>query len=230
MGGAAPEVDNAGNIWLATGNGSSSNPYDFSDSVLELSPGLARTQYFAPTTWSSDNGSDLDLGSSAPALLSNGTVLQVGKSSTAYLLSQANLGGIHAAPQISACGSDAAGGDAVSGTVVYVPCGSGVQAIQTSPFGAQWQTSSGAHGPPITSGGLIWSIGGGTLYGLNPGNGASVWQVPTGGEANHFPTRRSVTACSWPPRPTRSTPIRARPGSPDRPLPRRLRRRTRRTG
>ncbi len=188
MGGAAPEVDNAGNIWLATGNGSSSNPYDFSDSVLELSPGLARTQYFAPTTWSSDNGNDLDLGSSAPALLSNGTVLQVGKSSTAYLLSQANLGGIHAAPQISACGSDAAGGDAVSGTVVYVPCGSGVQAIQTSPLGAQWQTSSGAHGPPITSGGLIWSIGGGTLYGLNPGNGASVWQVPTGGEANHFPT------------------------------------------
>ena len=34
MGGAAPEVDGAGNIWVATGNGSSSTPYDFSDSVL----------------------------------------------------------------------------------------------------------------------------------------------------------------------------------------------------
>ena len=54
MGGAAPEVDGAGNIWVATGNGSSSTPYDFSDSVLELSPGLARTQYFAPSTWQSD--------------------------------------------------------------------------------------------------------------------------------------------------------------------------------
>ena len=55
QGGAAPEVDAAGNIWATTGNGSSSMPYDFSDSVLELSPGLARTQYFAPSTWSSDN-------------------------------------------------------------------------------------------------------------------------------------------------------------------------------
>ena len=150
MGGAAPEVDASGNIWMATGNGSSSLPYDFSDSVLELSPGLARTQFFAPTTWMSDNGpDDLDLGSTAPALLSNGSVLQVGKSSTAYLLNQADLGGISDPPQMPACGSDADGGDAVSGNVVYVPCGSGVQAIQTSPsLSAQWQTSSGAHGPP----------------------------------------------------------------------------------
>ena len=188
MGGAAPEVDAAGNIWATSGNGSSSSPYDGSDSVLELSPGLVRTQYFAPTTWSNDNAHDLDLGSSSPALLSNGTVLQVGKSSTAYVLNQANLGGIYPAPQISACGSDSAGGDAIAGTVVYVPCGGGVQAIETNPLSALWQTSSGAHGPPITAGGLVWSINGGTLYGLNPGNGATVWQVSTGGEANHFPT------------------------------------------
>ncbi len=190
MGGAAPEVDAAGNIWVATGNGSSSTPYDFSDSVLELSPGLARTQYVAPSTWQTDNSSDFDLGSSSPALLSNGTVLQVGKSSTAYLLSQTSLGGINGqiAPPISACGSDSDGGDAISGTVVYVPCGNGVQAIQTSPLGAQWQTASGAHGPPITAGGLVWSIGGSSLYGLNPANGAKVQQVSVGGEANHFPT------------------------------------------
>ena len=48
MGGAAPEVDNAGNIWVATGNGSSSLPYDFGDSVLELSPGLARARSTSP--------------------------------------------------------------------------------------------------------------------------------------------------------------------------------------
>jgi hypothetical protein len=188
MGGAAPEVDGAGNIWVATGNGSSSNPYDFSDSVVELSPGLARTQYFAPTTWSSDNASDLDLGSSSPALLFNGTALQVGKSSTAYLLDQAALGGVHTAPSIPACGSDADGGDAISGTIVYVPCGNGVQEIQTSPLTAGWQTSSGAHGPPITAGGLVWSIGGSTLYGLDPATGTAVQQVSVGGEANHFPT------------------------------------------
>ena len=190
LGGAAPEVDSAGNIWVTTGNGSSSTPYDYSDSVLELSPSLSRTQFFAPSTWQTDNSSDFDLGSSSPALLSNGTVLQVGKSSTAYLLSQASLGGIggQIGSPISACGSDSDGGDAITGTVVYVPCGSGLEAIQTSPLGVQWQTASGAHGPPITAGGLVWSIGGSSLYGLNPTNGAEVQQVSVGGQANHFPT------------------------------------------
>lgn len=188
MGGAAPEVDAAGNIWVAIGNGSPSAPYDYSDSVLELSPGLTRTQFFSPTTWMIDNAADYDLGSSAPALLSNGTVLQVGKSSTAYLLNQASLGGISTPSQIPACGADADGGDAVAGTVVYVPCLNGLQEIQTSPFSAGWQTTSGAHGPPIIAGGLVWSIGGSQLYGLNPANGQAVEQVSVGGEANHFPT------------------------------------------
>jgi hypothetical protein len=188
MGGAAPEVDAAGNIWVATGNGTSSSTYDNSDSVIELSPALALKQLFAPTTWQSDNQNDLDLGSTAPALLSNGTALQVGKSSIAYFLNQGSLGGISSPPQIPACGSEADGGDAIAGTVVYVPCGGGVQAIQTSPLGAQWQTNSGANGPPITSGGLVWSIGGSHLYGLNPANGQTVEQVSVGAEANHFPT------------------------------------------
>jgi hypothetical protein len=190
MGGAAPEVDAAGNIWAATGNGSSASPYDGSDSVVELSPApsLVLKQLFAPTTWSSDNANDRDLGSTAPALLSNGTALQVGKSSTAYLLNQSALGGISSPPQISACSSDADGGDAISGTVVYVPCQNGVEAIQTNPLGPMWQTSSGAHGPPITAGGLVWSVGGSHLYGLNPANGQVAEQVSIGGQANHFPT------------------------------------------
>jgi outer membrane protein assembly factor BamB len=188
MGGAAPEVDSAGNIWVATGNGSSSNPYDFSDSVLELSPGLARLQYFAPTNWSSQNAGDLDLGSGPPALLSSGTVLQVGKSTTAYLLNQSSLGGITAAPQIAVCGTDSDGGKAVSGTVVYVPCLSGVEAIQTNPLGSLWRNTSGANGPPIIAGGLVWSIGNGNLYGLNQSNGSVAQQVAVGSEANHFPT------------------------------------------
>ncbi len=188
MGGAAPEVDSAGNIWVTTGNGSSAMPYDFSDSVLELSPSLARLQFFAPSTWSSDNAGDLDLGSSPPALLSNGTVLQVGKSSRAYLLNQSALGGISDPPQIATCGSDSDGGDAVSGTVVYVPCGTGLLAMETSPLGPQWQTTSGAHNPPIVAGGLVWSIGNGNLYGLNPSNGTVAQQVSLGSQANHFPT------------------------------------------
>jgi PQQ-like domain len=191
MGGAAPEVDAAGNIWAATGNGSSANPYDGSDSVIELSPALARMQLFAPSDWSNDNSHDLDLGSDAPALLSNGTALQSGKSQRAFLLDQANLGGIggQIGSQLSVCSSnDVDGGNAVLGTVVYIPCGGGVEAVPTSPLGVQWQAASRAPGPPILAGSLVWSIGGGTLYGINPVDGATVEQVPTGGEANHFPT------------------------------------------
>ena len=125
-------IDASGNIWVTTGNGSSSTPYDFSDSVLELSPALARTQYFAPDTWQNDNSHDLDLGSSSPALLSNGTLLQVGKSSTAYLVNQSDLGGISHPTQAAVCSSTADGGDAVLGTVVYVPCSSGVEAASTA--------------------------------------------------------------------------------------------------
>ena len=190
MGGAAPEVDAVGNVWAATGNGSSSSPYDGSDSVIELSPQLGPAQLFAPSNWSSDNAGDADLGSGAPALLSNGTALQAGKSQRAFLLNQGNLGGINGQiGTLPVCSSnDVDGGNAVFGTVVYLPCRSGVEAVQTAPLGVQWQAASGASGPPIVAGGLVWSISSGTLYGINPANGATVSQVPTGGEANHFPT------------------------------------------
>ncbi len=192
MGGAAPEVDASGNIWAGTGNGSPSNPYDGSDSTIELSPALGLKQFFAPSDWSYDNSHDRDLGSTAPALLSNGTALQVGKSQTAYLLSQASLGGIGGQlTSTGVCGAaDADGGDTVLGTVVYIPCMSGVEAVQTSPsLGVLWQAGSGTPGPPIAAGGLVWSIDqGGTLYGLDPSTGGTVQQVSVGGEANHFPT------------------------------------------
>ncbi len=191
MGGAAPEVDAAGNIWAATGNGSASEPYDGSDSVIELSSALGQKQLFAPSTWPYDNSHDRDLGSTAPALLSNGTVLQVGKSQTGYLLSQANLGGVNGQPPTApVCdGADADGGDAVVGTVVYVPCGGGVEAIQTSPsLGVQWQAADGESGPPIAAGAMVWSIGGSSLYAINPVDGSTEQQLSIGSEANHFPT------------------------------------------
>jgi hypothetical protein len=193
MGGAAPEVDGAGNIWAATGNGSSAGPFDGSDSVIELSPALALEQLFAPASWSSDNGSDSDLGSTAPALLADGTTLQVGKSQTGYLLNSVHLGGV-GGQLVSAplcVGADADGGDAVVGSVVYVPCRNGVEAVGTSTSPALselWSAASGAGGPPIVAGGLVWSIGGGNLDAINPANGATEQQLPIGSEANHFPT------------------------------------------
>ena len=68
--------------------------YDNSDSVLKLSPTMELLDGFAPTLWYQDNAVDADLGSTAPALLPNGLVFEVGKSTTAYVLHQSHLGGI----------------------------------------------------------------------------------------------------------------------------------------
>ncbi|MGA2520584.1 MAG: PQQ-binding-like beta-propeller repeat protein [Acidimicrobiales bacterium] len=198
MGGAAPVVDGQGDIWVATGNGafnSASDPYDDSDGVLELSPSLQLVQYFAPATWYSDNGSDLDLGSSVPALISNGLAFQAGKSGLGYLLSQAALGGIgHEARDVpSFCSGDVDGGPAVSGATVYEPCQAGVVAVATAQpnnVDVLWHTSTGAGAPPIVAGGLVWSIdtGNDMLDALDPGTGALVQSLALGSEANHFPT------------------------------------------
>ena len=51
MGGAAPDIDSQGNIWVATGNtaySSSNRPYDYGAGVLKLSPSLKLLDYFAP--------------------------------------------------------------------------------------------------------------------------------------------------------------------------------------
>ncbi len=196
MGGAAPVVDSSGNIWVASGNGSNtSGPSpDYGDSVIELSPTLEPLQFFAPSTWATDNASDFDLGSSAPAILPDGLVLQIGKSQTAYLLDQSALGGVggQLTELGSVCGADVDGGDAFVGQVVYLPCLNGVMAmkVQASPpaLTVQWTTSS-ASGPPIVADGLVWTIDrSGRLYGLNPLTGTTTVQLKIGAVANHFPT------------------------------------------
>jgi hypothetical protein len=194
LGGAAPEVDSGGNVWASSGNGSSSNPYDGSDSVFKLSSSMTQEQLFAPSDWASDNANDRDLGSTTPALLPNGTAVQVGKSQTAYLLNQSALGGIggQTATATVCNGTNADGGDAVSGSVVYVPCDNGLEALQTSAAPPSitplWTDASSSPGPPIVAGGLIWSIDGSTLKGIQPSNGVTVETLSLGGQANHFPT------------------------------------------
>jgi hypothetical protein len=199
MGGAAPEVDGSGNIWVVTGNsafGSSGDAYDNSDGVLELSSSLTLEQVFAPSTWYSDNAVDADLGSSAPALLSDGLALQAGKSQTAYVLSQSALGGVggQLALKNPYCGTVVDGGTANVGDVVFDPCVNGLMATQVtgSPptITPLWKTGTGAGAPPIVAGGLVWTINihTGYLYGLDPSTGATVEFFSLGSEANHFPT------------------------------------------
>jgi outer membrane protein assembly factor BamB len=196
MGGAAPAVDGHGDIWVSTGNGSvdsDQHAYDNSDSVLELSPSLQLMQFFAPSTWATDNSQDLDM-SIAPALLPDGQVVLAGKSRIVYLLNGAHLGGIghQQATLGSACGEDIDGGVAVQGMTVYLPCVAGIIAVRatSSPPALHLLWSSGTGGgPPIVAAGLVWTIGqNGTLYGLDPATGRIRQQVTIGAPANHFPT------------------------------------------
>jgi outer membrane protein assembly factor BamB len=204
MGGAAPVVDGSGDIWVSTGNGSVysyQHVYDDSDSVLELSSSLRLLQYFAPSTWATNNSRDLDM-STAPALLPDGQVVLAGKSRIVYLLDGTNLDGI-GHPQAtlgasgssitgSACSDDIDGGVAVVGMTVYLPCLAGIIAVRAtgSPPALRLLWSSGTGGgPPIVAAGLIWTIGqNGTLYGLDPATGTIRQQATIGMPANHFPT------------------------------------------
>ena len=196
MGGAAPEVDAKGRIWVGVGNGSVTStrrPYDHSDAVLELTPALHLVQYFAPGTWATDNANDADL-STAPALLANGKVVASGKSRSAYLLNGAHLGGInHQQATIhNVCNSIVTGGPAVVGNTVYLPCLSGPVAVHvtSSPprLSIRWRAGAGG-GPPIVAANRVWTIGqDGVLYGLDPSSGAVRQQASIGSVANHFPT------------------------------------------
>ena len=196
MGGAAPVVDSGGNIWVEAGNGSVTSPdaaYDDSDSVLELSPALALLQYFAPSSWATENAHDLDL-STAPALLEDGKVVAAGKDGNAYLLDGARLGGIggEQSSLASACAQVIDGGPSIVGTTVYLPCLSGTVAVRVSANtpGLQllWRAAEGG-GPPIVAADLVWSIGqNGTLYGLNTSSGAVMKEASIGVPATHFAT------------------------------------------
>jgi hypothetical protein len=167
--------------------------YDDSDSVLELSPSLTLLHFFAPSAWASNNAQDLDL-STAPALLADGQVIAAGKTPSAYLLNASDLGGIGGQEALlqGACDQDVAGGVAVQGAIVFLPCVSGTVAIRATaaPEGLRvlWRASAGG-GPPIVAAGTVWSIGqDGTLYGLDPSTGAVEERAAIGLPANHFPT------------------------------------------
>jgi len=194
MGGAAPVVDAAGNIWVSTGNGSvhaTGAPYDDSDGLLELSPSLRLIQFFAPSNWPANNAADLDM-STAPVLLGANRVVLAGKSGIAYLLDEGHLGGVgHDVAALSVCHADIDGGTASVGSTVFLPCESGIVALLVGPGAALhdlWQAAAST-GPAIYAGGLVWTIGqDGVLYGLRPSTGAIAQSATVGTVINHFPT------------------------------------------
>jgi len=195
MGGAAPVVDRSKDVWVATGNGSntSGEPQD-GDSVLKLSPSMERLDSFTPSNWAQDNAADADLGSTVPALLSHGHVVQVGKSQTAYVLKRKALGGVggELSKLTGMGGTTFDGGSAIEKSTVYLPCRKGPMSATVDKSGElhiNWAASVSSAGPPIVAGGLVWVMDqSGHVDSLNPATGAITQQVSVGSVANHFPT------------------------------------------
>jgi len=193
---AGPVTGPGGDLWVSTGNGAAGpgQAYDGSDSVDRLSPALTRTNFFAPTSWAQDNASDLDLGSTQPVLAAGNSALIIGKRGTGYLLSTTRMGGIGGQlAESSVC--PAFGAAAVSGSTVYEPCASGgMAAISVSAaqrkISVLWRGPADSNGSPVAGGGAVWvtsySDTGGTLYELNPANGAVKSQLAISQGLPHF--------------------------------------------
>jgi len=95
QGGRGLAADNAGNIYLATGNGNYDGTQAWAQSVLRLSVdgGVSVTDYFTPDEWNPLNMNDTDVGSSGPVLIPGTNLLySIGKDGELFVLDRGNLG------------------------------------------------------------------------------------------------------------------------------------------
>ncbi|MCW2523439.1 MAG: PQQ-like protein [Frankiales bacterium] len=178
-----------GSVYVAIGNGAStSGAYDGSDSVTRISPTSTRLDYFAPSTWPSDNASDLDLGSMTPALTANGYILQAGKSGTAYVLKADRLGGVGG--QVSTGNlCRAFGVSAVTGSTVYLPCTNGITRVEVTASGQfrkVW-TFAGATSSPVAGNGALYAVAGSNLLAIS-GAGKQLGSIALGSTPSRFST------------------------------------------
>jgi outer membrane protein assembly factor BamB len=189
---AGPTIDASGNVYVVTGNGSPTQSFAYSNSVIQLSPDLQMRSFFAPGDWQSLDASDTDLGSVGATLLpSLGVVVAVGKQGVAYLLRADALGGVAGQIASGSVCAGAWGGTASSGPMVLVPCSDGLVALsvtQTS-FSIAWKAPNPRLGSPIIAAGAVWAIEPetGRLFALDLSSGSVLYTASLGG-ARHFST------------------------------------------
>jgi PQQ-like domain len=204
---SGPAVNAAGDIFVTTGNGSSTTitNYDFGDSVLKFSPTLVLSSWFAPgppQSWASLNATDQDLGSIGPSTPGIGLLFAIGKGGRGYLLNQSALpdnsnpgGGENYSNAVCNATMGAAfGGLAFHGNTIFVPCADGIAAVtidSATAFHRIWYQTSGGGSAAIFAGGLVWTLpmfGGTTLFGLRPGTGQIARTLTLPARTVHFAT------------------------------------------
>lgn len=103
MSGAAPAADNAGNIYVSTGNGTmgnngnTSDTRDRSESAIKLIPsgtGFTIPTFFTPSNYTTLENGDLDFGSIEMMLIPNTNQVMTGcKDGNIYVMDRDNMGG-----------------------------------------------------------------------------------------------------------------------------------------
>jgi outer membrane protein assembly factor BamB len=185
----------SGRILVATGNGPFNGSTNWGDSVLELSgDGSTLLHSWTPGDQAQLNSGDLDVGSTAPALLPGDLALQGGKQGVLDLLDLRRLNGT-TGPASSQTGGElqslsSPGRDQVltapavwtsgASTYVFVADGSGTAAYVLSGgrLHIAWQDGSSGTSP-VVAGGLLYVYDpGGTLRVLAPASGRTVATLP----------------------------------------------------
>ncbi len=182
-----------GNLLVVSGNGAAfpGDPYDHTNSVLELDGAAKVVDSFAPTDWAAHNEGDVDLGSQGVALVGGRWGVLGDKSGAVYVLRIGDLGGIGGQVDVQdLCQSY--GGAAVQRNVVYLPCADGVRAVRVDRSGrlhALWHTAGSIAGSPVIGGGRVWALDtdAGVLHALDPDSGRSLAGVNVG-VASRFAT------------------------------------------
>ena len=175
--------------WLvATGNAPYNGRTNWGDSVLALDDRLRLRAHFTPPDQAQLNDSDTDLGSSVPASIGGGSVLQGGKDGKLRVLRLPSLRQVQQLPTPG--GAQLFTAPAVwrhgRSTTVFVATGSGTAAYaeRGGRLKALWSSGTGGTSP-VVAGGLLYVYDpGGALVIYRPGSGSVVAKLPAG--AGHW--------------------------------------------
>jgi len=184
-------VPRSGNLLVATGNAPFDGSRYWGDSVLMLTPNASQLLHsWTPRNQAQLNGGDVDLGSTAPAVLGPSLAAQSGKDGIIRLLRLPVLGGrlghlggelqTIQAPGVSGVFSTMAVSHAGGTTRMFVGNGAGVWGYVLSGGRLQvaWRRAE-AGTSPVLAGGL--------LYVYDPNGGLNVFNPSTGGAVGHLP-------------------------------------------
>lgn len=205
-----PVIVPSGDVWFASSDSDQRQPtgdWDGNNAVWHFPADLsAPLDSWAPGNWLYLNQQDIDQGSFAPAILTDGFVFDTGKEGIGYLLKQNRLGGIGGqAFKATVCRTGGPtggsfGGGAVSGDMVFVPCKDGLVALRIDPqkpsFTEVWHGGQLYADTPVLAYGMVWTVTSesgsyqvpwkdGRLWALDPKTGDVKGEIPLGG-VPHF--------------------------------------------